>query len=360
MTRLLLFFSLFGAWSAQAVTQLGQINGAEFRIDLPDKWEGAGLVVYCHGYSPGQVNFESPAVNSLVKVFAARGFAVAQSAYATTGWAIRDAMEDTQELLRYFVKKYGAPKETYVTGHSMGGFLTMAMLEQHPEEFDGGLAMCGPLAASSWFMARRVFDLRVVFDYYFQGALPSPVKVPEDFGLGEALNQKIQTLLDAKPKEAEALLHYSGIHSNHEYAGTIVFFTYILKDLQQRSGGNPFDNRNVLYQGTPDDRALNDGVKRYAADPRAAQYLRTYYTPTGRLSRPMLAIHTTYDPLVPAWIPNMYENLAEQAGAAGLFVQQYVKHDGHCAITPEEIGQGFQELRDWRFKGTRPEGGALK
>lgn len=359
--RLLLAFSLLGALTgARAEIETGQINGAQFRIDLPEKWHAGGLVIYCHGYSPVAGTFDPARSNALAKFLTAEGFAVAQSGYAAGGWAIREAVEDTQELLRYFATKYGQPKVTYVMGHSMGGFLTMALLEKHPEAYDGGLALCGPLAAPAWFMARRVFDMRVVFDYYFPDALPSLVKVPADFAMSQELNQKIQALLDDKPKEADAVRAFSGIHNNKEFAGTIVFFTYILKDLQQRGGGNPFDNRNVLYQGTPDDKALNDGVKRYAADARAAEYLRTYYTPTGRLSRPMLAIHTTYDPLVPAWTPNMYEVLAEQAGSAGLFVMQYVKHDGHCSINPAEIARGFAELRDWTLKGTRPEGGAVK
>jgi pimeloyl-ACP methyl ester carboxylesterase len=244
--RFLLAISLFGAYSAQGVTQTGQINGAQFRIDLREKWNGAGLIIYCHGYSPVARTFENPGPNELVKFFDAQGFAVAQSGYAAGGWAIQEAVENTQELLRYFVRKYGAPKETYVTGHSMGGFLTMALLETHPDEFDGGLALCGPLAPASWFMARRMFDLRVVFDYYFPGALPSPVKVPADFGLGEALNHKIEAMLDGKPKEAEAVLRSSGIHTNKEFAGTIVFFTYILRDLQLRGGGDPSDNRSTL------------------------------------------------------------------------------------------------------------------
>jgi len=360
--RCLLVLSLLGAAvCARAETHTGEINGAQFRIDLPEKWPGAGLVIYCHGYNPTPAKFESAGgPNAAVKFLLDQGFAMAQSGYAGGGWAIREAVEDTQELLRYFVAKYGQPKETYVMGHSMGGFLTMALLEQHPEVYDGGLALCGPLAAPSWFMAHRVFDLRVAFDYYFPDALPSPVKVPADFATSPALNQKIQALLDSKPKAAEALRAISGIHNNREFAGTIVFFTYILKDLGQRGGGNPFDNRNTLYQGSPDDNALNDGVKRYAADARAAEYMRTYYTPTGRLSRPMLAIHTTYDPLVPAWTPNMYENLAEQTGSGGLYVMQYAKHDGHCAITPAEIARGFAELRDWNVKGVRPAGGVVK
>ncbi len=123
----------------------------------------------------------------------------------------------------------------------------------------------------------------------------------------------------------------------------MVFFTYLLKELEERAGGNPFDNRNIVYEGTgADDNALNDHVTRYTSDPKAAAYLRRYYTPTGHLTRPMLAIHTTYDQLVPPWTPNMYQVLAEKAESDQFFVQQaHVKRAGHCAITPQEIGKGL-------------------
>jgi len=40
-----------------------------------------------------------------------------------------------------------------------------------------------------------------------------------------------------------------------------------------------------------------------------------------------------------------------------MFVQQYVKHDGHCAILPNEIAAGFSELREWKDKGVKPHAG---
>ena len=36
---------------AQPKTETGEINGAQFRIDVPENWNG-GLLMYCHGYSP--------------------------------------------------------------------------------------------------------------------------------------------------------------------------------------------------------------------------------------------------------------------------------------------------------------------
>ena len=352
--RILLAFTLFTAiaW-CEPKKEIGEINGARFRIDVPEKWNG-GLVMYCHGYSPVPGNFDNPKLNAMFDVFLNQGYAVAQSGYAAGGWAIQEAVEDTEALRRYFGRKYGAPKETYVTGHSMGGFLTMTLLETFPNVYDGGLALCGPLAAASWFMTRRVFDMRVVFDYFFPGALPNPVKIPSDFAMSPALNATVEKLLDSKPAQSAAMRRWTGLRDNKEMAGTLVFFTYILKDLEERAGGNPFDNRNTIYDGTEDDNALNDHVVRYKSEPRAAAYLERYYTPTGHLTRPMLAIHTTYDPLVPPWITNMYSKLAERADSDQFFVQQYVKHAGHCAILPAEIGRGFQQLRQWTAVGTRP------
>jgi pimeloyl-ACP methyl ester carboxylesterase len=337
-------------------SETGDLNGAKFRIDVPDNWNG-GLVMYCHGYNPMPVSFDEK-VPPISQLFLSFGYAVAQSGYVAGGWAIEEAVDDTEALRRYFSRKYGAPKETFVTGHSMGGFLTMTLLEMFPNEYDGGLALCGPLGPASWFMGRRVFDIRVVFDYYFPGALPNPVKIPKDFMISPARNAEVQKLLDSSPEKAAAVRRWSGLRDNKDAAATIVLFTYLLKDLEERARGNPFDNRNIVYEGTgADDNALNDHVTRYKSDPKAVAYLRRYYTPTGHLTRPMLAIHTTYDPLVPPWTPNMYQVLTERADSEQFFVQQYVKRAGHCAITPQEIGKGFQELRQWTAVGTRPPAG---
>jgi len=343
----------FSAAQAAPKTELGDINGAKFRIDVPENWNG-GLVIYCHGYNPSPVTYKEGKLPPIFEVFTSEGYALAQSGYAGGGWAIQEAVTDIESLRRYFAAKYGKPKETYITGHSMGGFLTMLMIEQHPDGYDAGLALCGPLAPANYFM-RGAFDARVVFDYYFPGALPPPNKVPADFRATKEATEKLTALLDSIPEKSASLRHYSAAHNNKDLGGTLVFITDLLRELQERAGGNPFDNRSMIYE-TPDSdyNALNDGVKRYAADPRAAEYVRTWYTPTGRLERPLLAIHTSYDPLVPVRIPDMYPGIVDLARSSNMFVQQYVHHDGHCAILPAEIARGFSELREWKTSGVKP------
>ncbi len=338
--------------AAQTKTEIGEINHAKFRIDVPENWNH-GLVVYCHGYSSDPVSYTQKELSKVLAVFLKQGYALAQSGYSTGGWAIEQAIPDTEALRHYFINKYGQPKDTYITGHSMGGFLTMAIIEKFPESYDAGLALCGPLARASWFM-QRPFDIRVVFDYYFPNALPSPAKVPADFKMTDDLRKQIKKLLDSNSKAASVMRDVTGLHNNADLANGLVFGTYVLKDLQKRAGGNPFDNRYTIYTGTPDDNTLNDKVQRYASDPGALDYLERYYSPTGKLERPILAIHTTYDPTVSPTVPNMYVLLTREAGKGDLFVQHYVKHNGHCNITPEETEQGFTELLQWKQKGVSP------
>jgi pimeloyl-ACP methyl ester carboxylesterase len=343
---------------AQAKTEIGAINGAAFRIDVPENWNG-GLVVYCHGYNAKPVTYTDQKLPPALQVFVDEGYALAQSGYAAGGWAIQEAVVDIESLRRYFVSKHGRQKETYLAGHSMGGFLTMMLMEIYPTVYDAGLPLCGPLAASTWFMSRGAFDGLVLFNYYFPGVLPDPAKIPPNFVNNRELQAKVEQALNAAPDKAAVLRRQNNLKNNHDLASTLAFVVYLIKELDERAGGSPFDNRNVIYNGTLDDNAVNAAIPRYAADPKAVDYLRSNYTPTGHIEKPMLAIHTSYDPLVPVIIPNMYESIVELAGTARLFVQQYVKHDGHCAILPEEIARGFAELREWKSNGTRPQGGEL-
>lgn len=341
----------------QVKVEIGELNGAPFRIDVPEKWS-SGLVMYCHGFNNSRVRFDaSKPLQAVLQVFLERGFAVAQSGYSEAGWALAEAIHDTEALRRYFAKKYGAPGEAYVTGHSSGGLLAIALVELFPDAYEGGLALCGVNGPVIWLIERRDFDHLVVFDYYFPGVLPPLDKVPADYRLGY---DRIAQLLKDHPEKAESLRKFSGLRNNQHLGQALSFFTISLADMQRRAGGNPIDNRNTIYFGTSDDNAVNDGVKRYAADGKAAEYLKRYYTPTGALKRPILAIQTTYDPLVPGWLTNAYVTLTQQAGAPDLFVQQYVKRDGHCTITPNESGQGFDQLRQWRKTGAKPPVGAVK
>lgn len=241
----------------------------------------------------------------------------------------------------------------------MGGLLTLLTLEERPRTYAGGLALCGVLAPADLIM-QRAFANRVAFDAFFPGVLPDVEHVPESFQMNDpATASLVEKALDAHPPEAALLRSLADIHTNRGLADVLVFNTFVIEDLRKKAGGNPFDNRNLIYTGTTDDNALNERVKRYAADARAVAYVAAHYSPSGALERRLLAVHTTYDPLVPAATAAYYDELTRRLGHGELFVQQYVNRDGHCNITAEQAGKAFDELVDWVHGGPRPRPGRL-
>lgn len=345
-------------------TEIGKLKGASFRIDIPEQSWNHSLVMYYHGYESkprvfAPLDGKPRPPSRILQQILNRGYAVAESGYTTGGWAVASAFEDTEELRRYFRKKYGPPKETLVMGHSMGGLLTVMTLEKHPTDYAGGLALCGVLAPTD-FVMQRAFANRVAFDAFFPGVLPEVDHIPSTFMMNDVpVITRVQQALDAKPDSAALVRSLADIHTNRGLADVLVFNTFVIEDLRLKTGGNPFDNRNLIYTGTTDDYTLNLQVKRYAADPKAIQYMSAYYTPTGELKRKLLAIHTTYDPLVPAATAAYYDDATRRAGAGELFVQKYVNRDGHCNITAEQTGEVFDELTLWVNHNQRPRPGVL-
>lgn len=337
-------------------TEVGEANGAAFRIDIPANYNGT-LVVYCHGYSPTPGKFTKDA-KAAVKIFTEQGFAVAQSGYSKGGWAVKEAVEETERLRQYFVGKYGKPKRTFVTGHSMGGVVTIATLEKYPEAYDGAMPMCGPLASSLSTLKERLFDTLVVFDYYFPGVIGSPVKISEKL-VGDPFSfaAELKKAVDGDGDKKSAILKYTGLATDNDLIQVVAFFAVIQAEMIARAGGNPFDNRDTLYSGTLDDVAVNRGVQRYAADPQAAAYLRKYVTMLGQPKKPVLSLHTTYDPLVPAWSANAYGQMVKQNGLEQMYVQRFVARNGHCSFQPSETANAFRDLVKWQETGQRPASG---
>ena len=347
-----------------ATTEVGVLNGAEYRIDVPAEWNGS-LVVYFHGYAEHGATFHiAEHLRPDLESFTDRHYAVVQSAYSEAGWAVQQAYPETEMLRHYFDHKFGHPKETYVAGGSMGGALVMITLELNPKPYLGGLDLCGAVGPTFVSFDRR-FALRAAFDVYFPGVMGPLVPVPADFDDTSAMRERIASALRANPANAAVVRNLMALHTDANVARDISYFTFVVADLQRRSHGNPFDNRNWIYTGTnptasASDVELNESVRRYAADRKAREYLVHHYTPTGRLGRPMLAVHTIYDPFIPPGQLALYNEMVEGEGLGDRLVQQYVPHDGHCSITPEEIGHAFDELVTWTHNGTRPVPGLLR
>jgi pimeloyl-ACP methyl ester carboxylesterase len=336
---------------------IGTLDGAPYRVDMPQKWNGV-LLVYYHGYSETPVAFTADKPSPMGTGFARAGFAVAQSGYSVTGWAIEQAIAETEALRRYTIARYGQPKETYVVGHSMGGELTIATIERYPNRYDGALPLCGLLEPASLAIGRGG-ALLAAFHYYYPGVLPGPLGVDPALPLDEALVKKVLDALPSNPTGLAEMMALTRFKRPEDLADNVVFSTYIQRDLEQKLGSSVLENAGTIYAGGPDDNALNDGVKRYAAPAAALAYLKTWYTPTGLLLKPTLAVHTTYDPIIPASTLAYYADTVERAASSEEFVQQYVKHDGHCNIGVPETAAALGELIRWKRSGVKPAPGAV-
>jgi pimeloyl-ACP methyl ester carboxylesterase len=345
-------------------TEIGLLDGAAYRIDIPADWNHS-LVVYYHGYAEIRSEFHiAERLSSQTLPLFQRHYAVLQSSYSQPGWALQQAYPETEQLRKYFVRTYGQPRETYVAGGSMGGALVMVTLELNPKPYLGGLDLCGAVGSTYESFQRR-FAWRAAFDFYFPGLMPPLVMTPPNYEESPALREKILAALKANPTAAAEMRGLMDLHADGDVARDMAYFTFIVADMQRRAGGNPFDNRNYIYTGTnpatsASDYALNDGVRRYAAEPKARDYLMRHYTPNGHLGKPMLALHTIYDPLIPATTLAIYEHQVQMVGAGENLVQQYVHRDGHCTFSADEVGRSFDELVQWTHGGPRPTPGLLR
>ncbi|MBA8888721.1 pimeloyl-ACP methyl ester carboxylesterase [Dokdonella fugitiva] len=348
-----------GAQAAPATTETGTLEGASYRADIPADWKkGGGLVVFFHGYSDEPIEYgKDDRLSPMFDPMLREGYAVIQSGYTQPGWAIEQGSADSERLRKWFVAKHGAPAHTFAMGMSMGGTLTVHALETNPEVYDGGLSLCGAIEPSDRMM-QRDFAVRAAFDYYFPGVFGELVPVPAGYVADDATARRAAAAMRANPKAAASLRAIYGAGDMNNLPGVIAAITYDVKEMQQRTHGNPFGNADLVYTGSADDDALNDGVKRYRADPRAAAYMARWYTPSGKLGKPLLALHDTRDPLVIASSAFEYALAVQRAGHADNFVQQYVKHEGHCVFTPAQIGKAFDSLVEWTRSGKRPPSGA--
>jgi pimeloyl-ACP methyl ester carboxylesterase len=341
---------------AGPIVDVGTLQGASYRIDIPANWNHQ-LIVFYHGYALEPLTFTArERLSPMFDPMLGQGYALIQSGYSAGGWAIEQAASDTERLRRHFNEKHGAPKRTLVMGMSMGGALTAMAIESQPEIYAGALSLCGVLEPSDR-MIQRDLALRAAFDYYFPDVLGKLVAVPDE--REETVELKIAAALRSKPSAAQALLRWYGAADERNLAPVIAFAGYEIAELQRRAHGLPVGNAQMIYVGSGDDAALNDGVHRYRADAKAAAYLGRWYTPTGKLTRPLLELHDTGDPLVPASGGSEYALAALRSGHGDNFVQQYVNREGHCVFTPEEIGHAFDEVVQWIDSGKAPPSGKL-
>jgi pimeloyl-ACP methyl ester carboxylesterase len=317
---------------------------------------------HAHGYVRPQEPLALPEeldetdVQELVKQLLDLGFGIATSSFHKNGYAIEQAEADLDALVAHVKSIEPDVESVYSIGASEGGLITAMLIEQHPEIYDGGLALCAPLAGTG-YQIKYLADVRVLFDYFYPevfpfGALDVPDDAHEKWDGPGGYKAKIAAAIEDDPGGIAQVFDVASVTCNagdHDAAANCVqnvlaYSVFGTNDLLTTAGGWPVSNVDKAYSRSDDDAALNAGVERFDADHVASAYARRYYRPSGLLRRPLVTLHTTRDPGVPYRHELLYFNRAALAGKDDLLTVLPVEREGHCAFTAEEVVGGFGAL----------------
>ncbi len=347
----------------------GAINGAKYRILFPENWKGK-LVMYAHGYEfmgSKPLQSQNPEFLVRMKPFLAKGYAVAASDYQYQGFALPQGVDDTEALRQYFIKQYGKPDSTFMVGHSMGGGITLATIENFGQYYNGALPLC-PLSSRPYLQCRKEYDMYATFNGLFPGIVPSLKEIFASKTLTPALNMR--AMVGKAKAIKEALLAKDSVLAIafakrfdlklDDLPFSLMFNENVLRDIAQKAGGNPFDNTNTLYSGFPNNLVVNQQAERLVATVNP-NLIFGKYDRTGKIDKPVLLLHTIYDQLIPATYGVVnFENMVHQQQKDQYFTVKYTNGQGHCNFTPQQTQKAFEALLHWTKTGQKPKAGFVE
>jgi pimeloyl-ACP methyl ester carboxylesterase len=365
-------------------------DGATYLIEVPAQWNHT-LFLYSHGYvTPGGNNPAQDVGDPVTGGWLlSHGYALAGSSYSSTGWAIAQALPDQIATLDLFSAQVGQPQHTIAWGHSLGGIITAGLIQNYPDRFSAALPMCGVLAGgvATWntaldgaFAFQQLVDPSVQITGItsplanLQGAEQAAAAAQNTaqgrarLALAAALGDTPGWFTPLSPEPAPN--DFSSQEANQFQWDANVDFPFIFAfraELEARAGGNPSWNTGVnyvhqlalsadgsevraLYQAAglslrTDLRTLNRAT-RVTADPSAVRYLASNISFTGRITIPVLSMHTIGDGLVIPQNEQAYASVVREAGRSFLLRQVFVSRAGHCTFTPAETITSVQRLLD--------------
>jgi pimeloyl-ACP methyl ester carboxylesterase len=337
-----------------------QSSGALYRICIPNQWNG-DLVVYAHGYVAPQLPLSIPddqigGVN-LSQTINQLGYAFATTSYSKNGLAIKEGLADVVDLYNIFISGNARPRFVYILGSSLGGAVAALAAEKFPQLFNGALTISAPIGDFRG-QVNYFGDFRVVFDYFFPGVIPGdPFDIPLEVivNFNTVYVPRILGAITANPLATSQLLSVTKapIDANDPTSiaattlGLLFFNVFGSNDSTAELGGRPFDNSRRIYFGSNDDRALNQRIRRFTADPQALHELRNFYETSGKVPVPVVTLHTTADPIVPSSQSKTYLIKAFIRGGFKSFsnvVPRNVDRYGHVNVTAQEALEAFSVL----------------
>ncbi len=368
-------------------------DGASYVMDVPAAWNHT-VLLYSHGYVPQGV--PNPAQNApgdaTRTLLLAQGYALIGSSYAGTGWILERALPDQLATLDVFTARFGHPRRTIAWGTSMGGMITTGLAERAGDRFAGTLAMCGleQGGVANW---NNTLDPTFAIRTLLAPTSTGPLVAIPDQATALATTGELTAAMDsaqATPAGRARIALAAAMHNLPAWTDPTLpepapndvdtaqrnqFQTLHLtifvgqswrQEAESHAGGNMSWNTGVDYArllarsadraevetlyaraglSLPADLAALNRAPRITADPSAVAYMIRNIVFTGRISKPMLTIHTTGDPLVPVQVEHAYADAVHDADRNPLLRQAFVHRAGHCTFTTGEVLAALRTLQ---------------
>ncbi|MBZ9641149.1 tannase/feruloyl esterase family alpha/beta hydrolase [Streptomyces sp. PSKA30] len=329
----------------------GWRHDAQFVIRLPDRWNG-GLVVTGAPGTRRQYATDKAISDQVL----AQGYAYAATDKGNNGTdfyrdgtrpgdAVAEWNARTTQLTRAARKavaqRYGhAPRRTYMTGISNGGYLTRWQLENHPELYDGGV---------DWEGALWTADGPNLLT-----SLPTAVARV----LGSASEEELYSVGFARGSE------FLWPYHEKAYWG-VTQKTYRAEFDPAYDPGCPGPSAGATTEEILAPCA-SDAAYDYASRPASVHRAVARVALTGRIGRPLITLHGDLDALLPkAADSDVYEGMVDARGRGPLHryytVQGGTHVDGLYDTYPDRLRpilpcyrSAFDALVAWVEQGARP------
>ncbi|MBA4719533.1 MAG: alpha/beta hydrolase [Alcanivorax sp.] len=371
-------------------------NGAGYRMEVPENWNGK-LVMYAHGYR-GEGETLTVSNPSLRGWFLDNGYAWAASSYSTNYYDVRTGVEDTNELALAFNeiasangRELDTPSKIYITGHSMGGHVTAAAIEQETYDtannvvhYDGAVPMCGVVADTLEFNYLAWFTMAAQhLAHTADNNVPPLESVPATNFDADAINAVLweevpsPSALGTPTAEGEKMMaisrHLSGGERPIADIGFRTYYWNIVMGTGGRDGtvngilaDNLTGNADVTYQFdndpalTAEEQAFNDTILRVEENPAAngprSDGLRWIPVVNGEFTIPVVSLQGLGDLYVPFRHAQVYRERAAANGSDTWLVQRALRSPGHCDFTQEEQETAFADMINWEQNSVKPAG----
>ena len=339
----------------------GALNGAGYRIEVPENWNGE-LVMWAHGFAGDglELTVDDPPFRQWLLD---HHFAWAASSYQRNGYVPTMGASDTYALAQHFARLVAEPTRVYITGASMGGHITGVSIERYPGYYAGALPVCGVMAD------------RELFDYFTDANLGAlaltgiSTSYPFPSTWSAEVVPQIKAALAADPSRLAALrdlVMYRSGGPRPYFESSFAFWLEFLLGLGQPTPGVPAfpaSNEATFYELDDDpatsaaEAALNERIQRVdRLELPTPDGVADVPVLTGEIDIPVLTLHTIGDLFVPFSMQQGYHDRVAAMGRSDLLVQRAIRDIGHCAFSQEEWDDAISDLVAWVQDGDKPAG----